>query len=72
MSEDIFPARQAPSGGEIAYNSVARNARLTQLGVLLNELVSDTPKEMLKGETLWWKPPNASPASFAIICISPG
>lgn len=51
MSEEYIPLLDKPRAAvEIAYNSVARNARLTQLGVLLNELVSDTPKEMLKGE----------------------
>lgn len=51
MSEEYIPLLEKPKASiEIAYNSMAKNARLTQLGVLLNELVSDTSKEMLRGE----------------------
>jgi len=51
MSEEFIPILDKPAASiEVAYNSMARNARLTQLGVLLGELVGDAPEEMLRGE----------------------
>lgn len=51
MSEEFIPVLDKPGASiEEAYNSMAKNARLTQLGVLLGELVSDTPQEMIRGE----------------------
>lgn len=51
MNEEYIPVLEKPSASiEKAYNSMAKNARLTQLGVLLGELVSDTPQEMIRGE----------------------
>jgi signal transduction histidine kinase len=51
MSDEYIPLLDNPRANiEVSYNSMAKNARLTQLGVLLSELVSDTQKEMMRGE----------------------
>ena len=51
MSDEYIPLLDKPRAAiEAAYNRMAKNARLTQLGVLLNELVGETSKELLQGE----------------------